>query len=197
MKPLIILSVLFLSLLVRLPAVGADYQKGLDAYNRKDYNTALKEWIPLAANRGDARAQAILGYMYVKGLGVSQNYKTAVKWYTLAAEQGNAAAEHNLGFMYHQGQGVPRNYKTAVKWYTLAAEKGIADAQHNLSTMYAAGLGVKVNWVYAHMWINLAASNGSMNATELREIAEKRMTSDQIAEAQRLAREWKAKHTKR
>ena len=104
-----------------------DFQKGLDAYERGDYATALREWQPLA-EQGYADAQSNLGWMYDNGQGVPQNDKTAVKWYTLAAEQGNASAQTNLGFMYRKGQGVHQNDKTAVKWYTLAAEQGYAPA---------------------------------------------------------------------
>jgi len=50
----------------------------------------------LAAEQGDADAQYNLGWMYVKGEGVPQNYKTAVKWYTLAAEQGLASAQSQV-----------------------------------------------------------------------------------------------------
>ncbi len=92
---------------------SADFQKGWDAYNKKDYATALREWTPLA-EQGYAEAQYNVGWMYDKGEGVPQNYKTAVKWYRLAAEQGDAEVQ---GWMYAKGQGVPQNYKTAVKWF--------------------------------------------------------------------------------
>ena len=59
--------------------------------SKRDYATALREFEPLA-KQGHARAQTNLGWMYDKGLGVPQNYETAVKWYTLAAEQGYAPA---------------------------------------------------------------------------------------------------------
>ena len=74
---------------------GADFQKGLDAVQRGDYTTALREWKPLA-EQGVAFAQYNLGVMYANGQGVPQNYKTAVKWYRLAAEQGLANAQSNL-----------------------------------------------------------------------------------------------------
>ena len=75
---------------------GADFQKGLDAVQRGDYTTALREWKPLA-EQGVAFAQYNLGVMYANGQGVPQNYKTAVKWYRLAAEQGDADAQIKLG----------------------------------------------------------------------------------------------------
>ncbi len=48
------------------------YQEGYDAYNRGDYDTALKEWRPLA-EQGNEAAQANLGFMYAKGQGVPQD----------------------------------------------------------------------------------------------------------------------------
>ena len=99
MNRLLILPVLLLNLLVENPAFSANFQKGMDAFNREDYATALSEWKPLA-EQGYALAQNNLGVMYEKGQGVSQNYKTAVKWYTLAAEQGYAFAQSNLGQIY-------------------------------------------------------------------------------------------------
>lgn len=75
------------------------------------------------------------------------------------------------------------------KWYTKAAEQGDADAQFNLAVMYDNGLGVLQDNVYAHVWLNIASSNGSETAGKNRDLVAKRMTPDQIAEAQRLARE--------
>ena len=69
---------------------SADFQKGLEAAQRGDYVTALREWTPLA-EQGDASAQYNLGVMYGNGQGVPQDYKAALEWYTLAAEQGMQA----------------------------------------------------------------------------------------------------------
>ena len=146
----------------------------------------------LAAKHGNANAQSNLGVMYDKGHGVPQDYAEAVRWYRLAAEQGNANAQNNLGFMYGKGRGVPQDDAEAVRWYRLAAEQGNADAQFNLGLRCINGKGVPVDVVLAHMWFNLAAEQGNEHARENRDIiAEDRMTPDQIAEAERLAREWK------
>ena len=74
----------------------ADLQKGWDAYYKKDYATALKEWKPLA-EQGDAKAQFLLGGMYAVGYGVPENDIEAVNWYRLAAEQEHTSAQTNLG----------------------------------------------------------------------------------------------------
>ena len=167
---------------------SADFQKGLDAAQRGDFATALREWKPLA-EQGDARAQYNLGMVYNKGDGVPQDYKTAVKWWKLAAEQGDASAQSNLGYMYERGQGVPQDSKTAVKWYRLAAKQGDAVAQFNLGLMYRRGRGVLQDYVRAHMWYNIAASSGDEVATKSRDIVAKRLTPADISAAQRLARE--------
>ncbi len=100
-----ILAALLL-LTLAAPAWGQDYEKGMQAYERGDYATALHDWRPLA-ERGYAMGQAILGVIYGNGQGVSQDYSEAVKWFRKAAEQGYAGAQNNLGVMYANGQGVP------------------------------------------------------------------------------------------
>ena len=151
-------------------------------------------WYRLAADQGHAGAQSDLGIMYVDGRGVPQDDGEAVRWYRLAAEQGNLDAQSNLGGMYDMGRGVPQDYTEAVRWYRLAAEQGHAAAQSNLGLMYGGGKGVPQDYVEAHMWFNLAAAKSSGENRDLfvkyRGAIATAMTSEQIAEAQRRAREW-------
>jgi len=184
----IILSFLFSS------SVFAGFQEGLGAIGKSDDVTVLK-WKALA-EQGDAKAQFNLGVMYVKGDGVTQDYQEAVKWYRLAGEQGDAKAQYNLGVMYGNGEGVTQDYKEALKWYRLAAEQRYATAQSNLGLMYAQGQGVIQDNVIAYMWFKIAISNGSELAKTNRDNAERIMTSEQIAKAQKLARECIAKNYK-
>ena len=100
--------------------------------------------------------------------------------------------------MYDNGQGVPQDYDEAAKWYRKAAEQGYATAQFNLGSAYGKGWGVPHDLVQAHMWLNLAASRyrpgtERAKAVKNRDIVAEKMTPAQIAEAQRLAREWKPK----
>ncbi|MCA8835846.1 MAG: sel1 repeat family protein [Proteobacteria bacterium] len=112
------------------------------------------------------------------------------------AEQGISLAQFNLGTMYKNGEGVPEDYREAVKWFRLSAEQGHESGQYNLGGGYHFGNGVPKDYVLAYMWYNLAASNGFSGAGILRDIVEKEMTSNQIAEAQKLARECVAKSYK-
>ena len=171
----------------------ADFDDGLAAYERGDYDTALWEWKPLA-EEGNVGAQTMLGVMYEGGLGVLQNYQEAVMWYRKAAKQGNARAQTNLGVMYKYGQGVRPDFKQTVEWYRMAAEQGYAAAQSKLGTMYYGNLGVPQDYVLAHMWWSIAAAQGYKNAIKDRDYVAERMTPDQIAEAQKLVREWKPKN---
>ena len=91
------------------------------------------------AEKGNANAQAYLGYCYHNGQGVAKDYVEAVKWYRKAAEQGNAAAQCNLGICYEHGNGVRKDKAEAVKWYRKAAEQGNAYAQYNLGICYSDG----------------------------------------------------------
>jgi uncharacterized protein len=110
-----------------------------------------------------------------------------------AAEKGDAKAQLELGNMYDSGKGVTRNFGEALKWYRKAAEQGDGDAQFALGDMYAAGQGVDRDYVQAYMWLTLSAA-GSMDKTRATRSCERiarEMISQQIAEAERLAREWK------
>lgn len=174
-------------------AYAGDFQKGVDAYENGDYQTALREWQPFA-EQGFAAAQYNLGQMYAQGQGMPQNNAEAVKWYRKAAEQGYAVAQFNLGVMYHDGKGVPQNDADAAKWYREAAEQGVAEAQYNLGVVYAQGRGVLQDYVKSHMWLNIAGSNGSSQAIVNRDSLAKLMTPQQIQQAQTMAADWAKNH---
>jgi hypothetical protein len=146
------------------------------------------------AEQGDALAQYFLGVMYNNGAGVPQDDAEAARWYRLAAEQANAYAQFNLGIMYSNGAGVPQDDAEAVRWFRLAAEQGHAKARFSLGIMYNNGRGVPQDKVLAHMWFNLASAAGNDLGTENRDAITRIMSPAEIAEAQKLAREWFAKH---
>jgi len=127
-------------------------------------NSKSPEEIKKAAEQGDSSAQNDLGLMYENGLGVTQDYKTAVKWYKKAAEQGEADAQNNLGVMYDSGLGVTQNYKVAAKWFKKAADQEYAVAQFNLGVMYANGFGVLKDYKAAVKWYKKSAEQGYVSA---------------------------------
>ena len=82
-----------------------------------------------------------------------------------------------------------------MSWNRKAAERGDAPAQGLLGVQYGSGEGVPQDYVIAHMWFNLAAAQGLKEGVTGREWVAALMTSTQIAEAQKLAREWKPTST--
>jgi TPR repeat protein len=183
---------LILSILYLATPTWADFDAGVDAYERGEYPSALREFTPLA-KQGVAEAQHFLGVLYEKGQGVLQDFGRARQWYEKAAAQGNADAQYNLGLMYDYGYGVPQDYGQARQWYKEAAAQGLANAQFNLGVLYHRGYGGPQDFVQAHLWYHLAGANGETKAAILQNALVKQMTPADISEAQRLAREWKPK----
>ena len=99
---------------------AASFRQGVSAFNRQDYVSASRDFIPLA-EQGVPSAQAYLGFMFETGRGVPQNYTEAAMWYRRAAEQGDSLAQYSLGLLYDRGQGVPRDIVEANKWLNLSA----------------------------------------------------------------------------
>jgi uncharacterized protein len=105
------------------PQLADPFEEGVAAWNRRDYASALQLFRPLA-ERGNIRAEALLGFSYESGLGVPQDYVEAAKWYRRAADTGDDIAQYNIGIMHQNGQGVPRDLVMAYMWLDLAAMRG-------------------------------------------------------------------------
>ena len=145
------------------------------------------------AAAGNAAAQYRLGLLYHDGQGVPQSYEQAKHWFTKAAEQGHAGAQVNLGTIYLLGHGFYQSDPLALFWFRKAAEQKDALACAKLGLMYARGQGVSRDVIQAQMWYTLAVANGGWNIAEARNALATQMTPAQIAEAQKLAQEWKPK----
>ena len=169
-------------------SLGVSYAKGQGV--PQDDSLAV-EWYRKAANQGHAAAQFHLGVHYDNGEGVPKNEILAAEWYRKAADQGYSDAQYNLGVSYSNGEGVPKDDRLAAHWYRKAADQGDADAQNNLGVLYQYGRGLPKDWSTAYMWFNLAAVAGEERAATNRDDLERSMTAAQIAEGQRLSREWK------
>lgn len=115
---------LIAAVLLLLPATACAHAGALNAasssFARGDFVVASRLLRPLA-ERGNARAQAMLGFLYETGQGVPQAYAAASYWYRLAAEQGDTRAQYLLGLAYDKGHGVQQDVVAAYKWLDLAA----------------------------------------------------------------------------
>jgi TPR repeat protein len=172
----------------------AGLDDGLAAYDQGDYATAFGELDPAAAG-GAPAAQYALARMYLAGEGVARDSAKGLKWLREAATNGVGLAQYQLGACYELGIVIPQDYGEAARWYRMAADRGVALAQYRLGLLYLDGRGVAGDLVAAHMWLNLAAAalppGEPRNAVaSLRESAAAKMTANQIAQAQKAARNW-------
>ncbi len=111
------------------------------------------------------------------------------------AEQGHKAAQYNLALMYFLGEVIPLDYKEAFRWFRASAVQGNSSAQGSLGAMYRKGLGLPQDYIQAFMWYDLAVAKSELDQERRvwarnRDSLAKKMTSEQVAEAQRLASEW-------
>jgi TPR repeat protein len=196
-------SAIFVSILLILSSAASvaagPFEDAREAHYKRDYATVIRLLRPLA-DQGNARAQTILGSMYEYGEGVPKDYSEARVWFKKAADQGSSEAQFQLGFTYVNpvvayNLGAAKNYNEARIWFRKAADQGHVLAQAYLGLMYRDGEGVQQDYVQAHMWFNLASASSSEKSrymiAEYRDDVAKKMTPAQIAEAQKLAREWK------
>lgn len=153
-------------------------------------------WFTEAAGQGVVEAELELGRCYLTGKGVDTSGVEAVKWFRKAADHGSTAAEFYLGKCYFEGTGVSRDIEEGVRWTRRAAEGGSALAQNALGNCYERGLGVERDYLQAYKWYALAAAQDDANAADIRVSmakVETSLTKEQVAEAQRLAREFRPK----
>jgi TPR repeat protein len=83
---------------------SAGLNEGLRALRVADFQTAYREFLPLA-QQGDAIAQFHIGDFYHRGVAVSIDGAEARRWFRLSADQGYARAQYALAFMLFQGIG--------------------------------------------------------------------------------------------
>ena len=138
-------------------------QKGIDAFNAKNYKTALK-WFQIAADKGDFTAQNWIGWFYQNGLGVQTDNAQAVTWYAQAAGKGYAPSQTNLGWCYQNGLGVKTDVPEAISWYQKAVAQGNDSAEINMGYLYEKAIGVTQDSVEAKKWYKMAADHGSQEA---------------------------------
>lgn len=181
-------------LLLQTPvARGGEAQKGDDAFQSADYETALAVWTPLA-EAGDSDSQFGLGQMYGNGFGVTMDDALAIKWYELAAEQGHAQAQCNLAVMYQNGWGVPPSEEQAMKYYALAADHGNSESMVALGRFYSMDFLDSFDPVQAYKWFSIAYLLEDYDASIKLEAINPMLTPDQRTEAKALVDSWSAEH---
>jgi len=162
MKTVVSTLMLALTLLAMTGGVGSaqNYNAGFEATQIGDFETALREWRPLA-EQGNVSAQYNLGYMYGKGMGVTQDFAKSAKWYRKSAEQGFAAAQYELGLIYkNTGE---RNLRLKVE----KIQNSAVDRQWTMEDTEALKLahnGHRIDGIEAQKLFKLAADQGHPKA---------------------------------
>jgi len=165
--------------------VGLIYYRGWHV--TKDMGEATN-WLSKSANQGDIVAQYFMGIILMNYFLDGYDKSEALEWFKKSAKQGHDGSQEKLGTIYLKGKIVPEDYAEALKWYLKAAEQGNKKAQTSLGEMYRDGIGVDKDFIRAHMWLNLSGSYWK------RENLEKWMETQDVIEAQRLARNWVKAH---
>ncbi|WP_117194596.1 tetratricopeptide repeat protein [Rhizobium terrae] len=181
-----------LSALISLVGGGqalSDTAKGIAAYQRGDYRTAMKE-LQAAADKGDEQAYYNLGVAYAEGKAVPRDMAQAVAAYRKGAQSGSVLAAFNLGQAYRKGEGVARDYPEAAKWYEFAAKRGDFRASNELGLLYVEGKGVEQDlvegfaWIYPATHASIMDDNAMRNAMQLASM----LNGQQMEEAQNKGR---------
>jgi hypothetical protein len=159
---------------------------------KKDPKEAAK-WYREAAEKGNASAQWSLGEMYADGDGIDPDPVEAARFLAKTAEQGDADYQSMLAYRYFKGKGVVQDYGEAAKWFRKAADQGNPLGQSGLGVMCAHGVGVLKNDIEAYKWFSLAAAQGDDESAKNRDRLTQSMSRSEIAEGQRLAREFVAR----
>jgi uncharacterized protein len=94
--------------------------RGTAAFARGDYNRAARD-LELLVQRGNAKAFALLGFLYEHGFGEPKAYPVAAGLYAQGAVRGDPFGQAMLGLLYDKGYGVPQDFVLAYKWLDLAA----------------------------------------------------------------------------
>ena len=110
------------------------------------------ELVANCANKGNTEAEALLGLLYLKGIGTINNDDLAFKYISKAANRGFANAQYNLGRLYKYGVGCDLDFKEAVKWFKNATENGNQRAAYSLGYMYYKGIAVAQDYRNAIYW---------------------------------------------
>ena len=168
-----------------IPALrDVDNLDNVEVVNGTDGSEESAVWWRKAAEKGHVDAQLALGQYLLARRDVEANV-----WFENAAEQGHAEAQYLMSRWYwsveHLGKGIAYLRK--------AAEQGHAQAQCRLGLAYWIGKGVRRDRVHSYAWFNLG-SRGGLTAgedcsSELLNIADDFLSTEEISEAQSLSRE--------
>jgi len=140
--------------------------------------------------------------LYETGKGVTKNYGKAAEWYRSAAEMNYSTAMYRMGFLHEKGMGVPKSMQEAEKWYRRAADAGNSWSQFYFGDKCEHGKGVPMDLVSAHAWYNLASRGMGdeqlwKKAKSARDRVALKLAPEELARAEKIARDWRPQKYKK
>ncbi len=169
--------------------VHADYEDGLNAVFKGDYQTALREFTK-AAEEGLDVAQFNLANLYYFGRGVDQDLEQAFRWTEAAAQQGHLGAQANLGSLLLDGSGTAKDIEKGMQWIGAAGRGGHVPSTITMAKMYYDGRPIDRDYILAHAWASMAKMYEHEEAPELLSKIERRLSSAEMSQARRLYARW-------
>jgi TPR repeat protein len=116
-----------------------------------------------------------------------------VKALSKLAETGDDVAQSSLALRYMTGDGVQQDIKRSLELFRRSAEQGNPGAEYALGTAYLTGIHISRDYVLGYMWLDVAALHGHELSPDLLTFLQGVMTKEQVAQAQKLVREWRPK----
>lgn len=148
------------------------------------------ELICKAADAGEANAQFNCGAAYGDGKGVDKDPAKAMEYWQKASDQGHIAATNFLGLAYKNGDGVAVDAAKSFQLFMVTAEQGNPMGLFEAAVALDTGLGTEADKLKAYTYANIAAARAHPEAPDLRDRIEAQLTSDEVNQAQKAAREW-------
>jgi TPR repeat protein len=137
-------------------------QRAMALRMKGDFTAMIKEMSTLA-DKGYARAQHKMGWIYERGLGVPQDYQKAKEWYTKAATNGDVDAIASIGWLYEHGWGVEKSYEKAAEHYQHAIDSGSTAGIARMGYLHETGKGVQLSKDKAAELYQLAIDKGNLH----------------------------------
>lgn len=137
----------------------AEHSRAASLFEDGNYKEAFHSYRVLA-EQGSVSAELFLGWMYLKGLGTTQDPKAAFRSFEKAASSGSAAGQFYLARLY----GLEGKYLDEKHWLEKATAQGYLPAIFHLGWMYELGLGVPQDEGKAYAFFEEAAGKGHLFA---------------------------------
>jgi len=149
---------------------------------RARVEAALRGLVGTAANAAEAERLFQEGARHFSGAaGLQTDHAAGARLVRQAAELGHPRAEFLFAQLLGSGTGVARDTAAALEWHRRAAEHGIIESQMAVGTAYQLGLDVAADPAEAFFWFSVAAAGGHKPAESLRNVAQRKLTPEQIA----------------